>query len=136
MAGGDASRDDHEALQQVRGELLGPAPAAAQGKKYPILYCTLYNRFYVLLLYTVHITGSLHLSCTVLSQGDRGHADEQARGGPPELPHNPGLRLHRRQPDQQRIRQVIASHGYRSFFFNQQTQYIIILLSYIINSIY
>ena len=31
MAGGDAPRVDHEALQQVRGELLGPAAQAAQG---------------------------------------------------------------------------------------------------------
>ena len=61
MAGDHAARDDHEALQQVRGELLGPVAQDAQG--------------------------------------DRGHHDEQTRGGPPELPHHPGLGLHCRQPD-------------------------------------
>ena len=45
LAGDHGAGDDDEALQQVRGELHGPAAAAAQGKKYPILYCTLHNRY-------------------------------------------------------------------------------------------
>ena len=47
----------------------------------------------------LQVRGALPGPVAGAAQGDREHHDEQTRGGPPELPHHPGLGLHCRQPD-------------------------------------